>query len=565
MFSSRSSSFCRIASAGALAAAGGFSWGVTPTGCEGTVPTPHGADSRRDEGTLADLSVRNALDHRPRFFARDILINNCEEWKANRLEQALSCDEMRARLRNVVLLPGTSNPSLNEEVAYESGLSLARIDVGRHADGECSVRIDEDVSGRDVFVIQAAAPPINDSLIEALLLVSAARRADARTITLVAPSLPYSQDSGLRSALGHLQRHGIIAGADGVIGEVDGDTETGIANASAANNGNHKSVADMVRAEADAVVTEARKIARLSSQIANGNSSPNSHIADETYENSAESAAGVIAPLSAADIARLFVTAGVDRVISVDIAPPGTGQFEGFYPPQVPIESLRSSRIFVDMLSKMKLHRPVVVSPHEECIHLAADVRHGLQVALDADADAVGLAVIVESGSTGKDRFVQHTNKGGVVSTSRGKKGAFSLQLIGDVQGRDVVITDHLIDTAKTLVDRTALLKANGARRVVALATHAIFSGQALQRIAKSPLSQVIVSNTIPLRDDVTMRHSHKIVTGEEGGLRCDAMRPGAPFGMTSSRKKNVFFPRPSDYDATIPVLGGLLSQDCPA
>ncbi len=126
----------------------------------------------------------------------------------------------------------------------------------------------------------------------------------------------------------------------------------------------------------------------------------------------------------------------------------------------------------------------------------------------------MGIAVIVETGASGRDRFTMHRRKGGVLSTSRGtgdKK--LALQLLGDVQGRDVIITDHLIDTGKTLVDRALLLKANGARRVVAMATHAIFSGQALQRINKSPLTDVVVSNTIPLRDDVTFLHSHKIAT----------------------------------------------------
>jgi ribose-phosphate pyrophosphokinase len=461
--------------------------------------------TRRSEESVP--STRNGLDQRPRFFARDIMFNKCAQWEAEGLPMPLPCADMRARLANAMLLPGSSNPALNEEISYESGLNLASVDVSRFADGECNVKINEDVSGRDVFVIQAASPPINDSMIEALLLVSAARRADARSITLVAPSLPYCQDSGLSSALGHLQRHGIISGgsgdaktADGLIGE--GIDDAGAASATFAN----QSLADIVRAEADAVVASAANLADATRRKGSSGS-------DEEEE--------VVAPLSAADVARLFVTAGVDRVISVDIAPPGTGQFEGFYPPSIPIESLRSNRIFVDVLARMKLDRPVVVAPHEGCIQLAADVRHGLQTRLNMNDETVGIAVIVETGSSGKDRFVQHTKKGGIISTSRGKKGALSLQLIGDVKGRDVIIADHLIDTAKTLVDRTALLKAAGARRVVALATHAIFSGQALQRIAKSPLSDVLVSNTIPLRDDVTMRHSHKIVTGEFFHPRC--------------------------------------------
>ena len=86
------------------------------------------------------------------------------------------------------------------------------------------------------------------------------------------------------------------------------------------------------------------------------------------------------------------------------------------------------------------------------------------------------------------------------------------MQLLGDVADRDCIITDHLIDSARTLCERVKLLKANGARRVVASATHGIFSGKALQRISQSFLSEVLVTDTIPLRDDVTTRDTHKLL-----------------------------------------------------
>lgn len=78
--------------------------------------------------------------------------------------------------------------------------------------------------------------------------------------------------------------------------------------------------------------------------------------------------------------------------------------------------------------------------------------------------------------------------------------------------GCDVVLVDEMIDTAGTLMRRVKLLKDRGARRVVAFATHGLFNGAALQRITRSPLSEVIVTNTISLRDDVDVRHTHKIV-----------------------------------------------------
>jgi len=86
-----------------------------------------------------------------------------------------------------------------------------------------------------------------------------------------------------------------------------------------------------------------------------------------------------------------------------------------------------------------------------------------------------------------------------------------SLELMGDVAGCDVVVVDDIIDTGVTLVQRLEVLRAAGARRMVAFATHGLFNGSALARINHSMLSDVIVTNTVPLRDDVDMRHTHKI------------------------------------------------------
>jgi ribose-phosphate pyrophosphokinase len=90
-------------------------------------------------------------------------------------------------------------------------------------------------------------------------------------------------------------------------------------------------------------------------------------------------------------------------------------------------------------------------------------------------------------------------------------KGGAKLQLIGDVAGHDVLLCDHLIDSARTLEQRVKLLKRQGAGRCVATATHGIFSGRALQRISRSALTDVVVSNTVPLRDDVDVRDLHKL------------------------------------------------------
>ena len=89
----------------------------------------------------------------------------------------------------------------------------------------------------------------------------------------------------------------------------------------------------------------------------------------------------------------MLVASGVDRVISVELSPPGSGQTEGFFPPHVPVESLRASGVLVDFLAKFKLARPTVVAPNEDCLQLAMDIRAGLQHKMPGVE--VGLACIV--------------------------------------------------------------------------------------------------------------------------------------------------------------------------
>lgn len=154
---------------------------------------------------------------------------------------------------------------------------------------------------------------------------------------------------------------------------------------------------------------------------------------------------------------------GVDRVISVDLQPPGHGQIEGFFDSSVPVENVRSTRVAIDWLASMNLHRPVVVAPNEACVHLAADFRNGLDRASQKEARKTGqgwsqcrLAVILESGaSRGQDRYV-HAASEDVTPHA---------ELVGDVRNRDVVIVDDMLDTAGTLERRVELLKAHGARR----------------------------------------------------------------------------------------------------
>ncbi|KAA0155910.1 hypothetical protein FNF29_01329 [Cafeteria roenbergensis] len=179
-------------------------------------------------------------------------------------------------------------------------------------------------------------------------------------------------------------------------------------------------------------------------------------------------------PISAADIARLLESVGVDRVVALDLH---CGQIQGFFGPRVPVDNLAAARVGVNYFArKVDLENPVIVSPDAGGVYRAKVFREGLNLQTGSDA---GLAMIVKQ-----------RPRAGVVG---------QMDLVGEVTGCDCIIVDDMIDTAGTLCKAADLLRAKGARRVYCFASHGLFSGPAVQRISKSCLEKVVVVNTIPL------------------------------------------------------------------
>jgi phosphoribosylpyrophosphate synthetase len=351
------------------------------------------------------------LDRNPRHFAMDIMLNQCRGYDAAGLERSLSCAKMVDRLDNALIISGTSNPQLAEEVAWETGKTLAKVSVSRFPDGECTVKLEDNVRGKDVYILQSASAPINDSFVESLLIATAARRADARTVTLLAPSMAYGRSTGSKTASDHSEEGvGVLMNAHQQEEEEGSSTVTSAASglpralkallaahpwvesssSSSGSSSGSQEEADAtnsrLRAEGLAVSTAAAASTLLAAASRSASASRPSTFASPLPAVEANS-------ISAADCALMLVASGVDRVISVELSPAGGGQVEGFFPPQVPVENLRASTILVDFCSKLKLQRPTVVAPNEECIQLAMDIRAGLSQKLPG-VD-VGLAVIV--------------------------------------------------------------------------------------------------------------------------------------------------------------------------
>lgn len=277
----------------------------------------------------------------------------------------------------MMVFSGNANPQLSTDIASYLDIPLGKAAVGQFSDGETMVEIQENVRGRDVFVVQPTCEPTNDNLMELLVMIDALRWSSVRRVTAVIPYFGYArQDRRPRSAR---------------------------------------------------------------------------------------------VPITARLAAKMIGTAGADRVLTMDLH---ADQIQGFF--DIPVDNVYASPILLGDVWRQKYPDLMVVSPDVGGVVRA----RALAKRLD-DAD---LAII--------DKRRPKANVAQVMN------------IIGDVEGRTCVLVDDLVDTAGTLCKAAAALKDHGASKVVAYCTHAVLSGPAVTNIESSKLDELVVTSTIPLRED---------------------------------------------------------------
>jgi ribose-phosphate pyrophosphokinase len=288
---------------------------------------------------------------------------------------ALVFSEFAPMLSDTVVFTGNANPALAQEIVSHLGIELGKASVGRFSDGETTVEIQQNVRGREVFVVQSTCAPTNDNLMELLVMVDALKRASAQRITAVIPYFGYArQDRRPRSTR---------------------------------------------------------------------------------------------VPISARVVADLLETVGVERVLTMDLH---ADQIQGFF--SIPVDNIYASPVLLSDVQSKRYEDLVVVSP---------DVGGVVRARALAKQLGCDLAIIDKRRPKANVSEVMH--------------------IIGEIDGRNCVIMDDMIDTAGTLVKAAEVLKERGARSVYAYCTHAVFSGPAIERIKASQLDEVVITNTIPLRD----------------------------------------------------------------
>ena len=274
--------------------------------------------------------------------------------------------------RRMMVFSGTSNPELSEGVAEHLGVELGNVKITKFANGEIYVRFLESVRGADVFIIQSGCSPINSAVMELLIMVDAAKRASARSITAVVSHYPYARQ-------------------------------------------------------------DKKSAARE--------------------------------PITARLVADLLTTAGVDKVIAMDLH---QGQIQGFF--NQPVNHLTALPILEDYFRSCGLENMCVVSPDVGRVKVAKKL-----------ADMLGASLAIMHKGRPEHNVAEITH------------------VIGEVAGKVCIVTDDMIDTAGSVTEGAKSLINKGATAVYVAATHGIFSGSAYERIEASPIKEVVVTNTLPV------------------------------------------------------------------
>jgi ribose-phosphate pyrophosphokinase len=291
---------------------------------------------------------------------------------------------------------GRAHPSLTREICDFLGLQQGKSSAYNFSDGETFCQIDENVRGSDVYIVQPTCRPVNENLMELLIMLDAFKRSSASRVTAVLPYYGYARQD---------------------------------------------------KKDAPRV------------------------------------------PITSKLVADLITAAGADRVLTMDLHAP---QIQGFF--DVPVDHLFAAPVLLDAIRELEIPNLVIVSPDAGGVERARAIAKRL---------GIGLAIVDKRRTAPNVAEVMH--------------------IIGEVDGKNVLILDDIIDTAGTLTKTVEALRSQGAVRILAAGVHGILSGPAIERIEKSPLERVLVTNTTPV--DEKLQKSSKLKALSVAPLLGEALR----------------------------------------
>ena len=287
---------------------------------------------------------------------------------------------------NLKIFTGTSNPALAAAVCKYLEVNLGGSKIEKFPDGEKAIKLEDDVRGKDCFIIQSSCKPVDENLVELLIYIDCLRRASARRVTAVIPYFGYARQD--RKDEGRV-------------------------------------------------------------------------------------------PITAKLVANLITTAGADRVMAIDLHAP---QLQGFF--DIPVDHLTGELVLNRYFLKKKFDKLTIVSPDVGNMKIAA--RYASHLGGD-------LAIVHKKRMSGSEVQAQ--------------------EIIGEVEGRNILMCDDMIATAGTVCKAAELLKDRGVKDIFVGATHGVLVGNALERLEKAPIKEIIITDTVPQREEVKKVNKIKILS----------------------------------------------------
>ena len=298
-------------------------------------------------------------------------------------------------MNKMVIFSGSSNLKLAEKICKTLKVNMGEAFVSKFSDGEIRVKIKDNVRGKDVFVIQSTCPPVNDNLVELLILLDALKRASAYRITAVIPYFGYARQD---------------------------------------------------RKDQPRV------------------------------------------PITAKLVANILASAGASRVLTLDLH---AGQIQGFF--DIPLDHLYALNVFYNYFKKMEPNDLVIVSPDVGGIKVARAY---------AKKFNAGLAIVDKRRNSPDSTDVMH--------------------ILGDVEGKNVIMVDDMISTGSSLVEAAKALKRHKAKKIYAAITHGILCSNAVEKIENSEIDLLVITDSVPLSDK---KKSKKIKVISVGSLFAEAIK----------------------------------------
>lgn len=418
-------------------------------------------------------------------------------------------------MRGIVVLGGSSHPNLTKSICRNLSIDQTEVTSKKFSNGETSIEIQDSVREKDVFIIQSGCGEVNDNFMELLIALAACKTASAKRVTAVLPLFPYSRQPDVPHAasltgapsLTHKKDLYTFESAPGTPTPLKDESHDVFGTAPPPlslnqihnNNNNSHSPAGhgnglLERAALNSASSSGStgKIPHLTPTSIVTNSAAVNIPAIDAYGKTESGYKQWIAQ-NGTLIANLLVTAGADRCITMDLHDP---QFQGFF--NIPVDNLYSKPL-------LKRYIMDYIPNYEDVVIVSPDSGGAKRATSIADNLGCSFALIHKERRAKLPKNPPSTNatasplaSSGSVNSVTSASMVATTMLVGDVKDRVCVLIDDLVDTSYTITRAAKLLKDQGAKKVYALVSHGIFSGDAPNRILKSSLDKVITTNSVP-------------------------------------------------------------------